>query len=243
MSLPFSASFSGWISADWEREGPQLSQPISHLSLLVSHSHSHSHLCLDNYIVYNVYIVFLVWQVQRWQSWQATLKRNQMRLVFREKKIRLEKKKKLKTLCVSHLSLLRVAKTKNNCQTQKNPQKRGAWARVTLILQTFWVPNCLLPDAFHDAAVAWKRPAKSWMVINSFKLWGNYSQNSSKFKNSVGRAIFTTNCEEESDRKREYVSLLKIFCPQPQEYLTLILIFFWTDILFVPDKKSLGLMH
>ena len=136
-----------------------------------------------------------------------------------------------------------LPKTWNNCQTQKNPQEGALGPRGNLIFQKFWVANCLMPDAFHDAAVAWKTPAKSWMVINSFKLWGNYSENSSKFKNSVGRAIFTTNCEEESDRKREYVGLLKIFCPQPQGYLTLILIFFWTDILFVPDKKSLSLMH
>ena len=39
----------------------------------------------------------------------------------------------------------------------------------------------------------------------------NLQKNSSKFKYSVGRAIFTTNCEKESDRKRENVGLLKIF--------------------------------
>ena len=36
-------------------------------------------------------------------------------------------------------------------------------------------------------------------------------KNSSKFKYSVGRAIFTTNCEKESDRERENVGLPKIF--------------------------------
>ena len=39
----------------------------------------------------------------------------------------------------------------------------------------------------------------------------NLQKNSSKFKYSVGRAIFTTNCEKESDRRRENVGLLKIF--------------------------------
>ena len=43
------------------------------------------------------------------------------------------------------------------------------------------------------------------------RLWAKSSENSSKFKYSVGQAIFSTNCEKESDRKRKNVGLPKIF--------------------------------
>ena len=79
-----------------------------------------------------------------------------------------------------------------------------------------------LSDRFHNAGVSMPflqmlDASLRLRVIDSFKYCGKCSENSSKFKNSVAWAIFTTNCEKESDRKRENVDLLKIFCLQPQK--------------------------
>ena len=54
----------------------------------------------------------------------------------------------------------------------------------------------------------WMINPQNASILDSEK---NLSKNSSKFKYSAGRAIFTTNCEKESDRKRENVGLPKIF--------------------------------